>query len=171
MNNASKTTFPYKWLLFFGILIIIIAFAISSTIRANSLILLTPVPTPDPAAPYDPALYGIPDTIAGYEVLAVMTSDNTTCMRSGIKQLILRAVARDFETFQNNINADAVIRELEMLGKAQEYGGISYVGPGTSKEQIIALNENQNEQNRKVGCPNFGGSIQLQDEQLTPPPS
>ncbi len=168
MNTTSKTTFDYKWLLFFGILTIIIAFAISSTIRANSLILLTPVPTPDPATPYDPALYGIPDTIAGYEVLAVMTSDNTTCMRSGIKRLILRAVARDFETFQNDINADAVIQELEMLGKAQEFGGISYVGPGTSKEQIIALNENWNRQNRLVGCPNFGGPIQLQEEESPP---
>jgi hypothetical protein len=87
-------------------------------------------------------------------------------MRSDRKRLLLRATG-NAQNFLKDTNPDAVTNELKLLGKAEEFSAIDFVGSGTSKEQIIALNEHLNEQNRKVGCPNFGGSIELQEEPST----
>lgn len=162
MKIASQTAFRYKWLLLFGILTIIIVLAISSMIRANSWILLTPVPTPDPFATYDPAAYGIPDMIAGYKVLAVKTLQNTACMMPNAIRLLLQSSQQDVENFLENSESQIINNEIEkielILSSKLE---IEYLGPGVwDKDLFILRNDLWNKEMKNGGCTLVGGPAQ-----------
>jgi len=56
----------------------------------------------DISSSYSPPDYGLPNTLAGYKVMAVKTSENTACMSTGTKRIILQASDPDVETFLKN---------------------------------------------------------------------
>lgn len=87
---------------------------------------------------YDPALYGLPDTLAGYTVIAVQTSENTICLHSERKRLILQATESTTDYFLASADPDAVTAELIQLGLVDQFEhGYTFVGPGVTQEQII----------------------------------
>lgn len=61
----------------------------------------TPVlpPLSDSPDQFDPKSYGLPDTIAGYKVLGVVTSENQACMVPGSKSLVLQTTEPTVEDY------------------------------------------------------------------------
>lgn len=49
--------------------------------------------------PYNPSKYGIPASLAGYKVIAVIAEDNTSCLASGEKRLILQTTDTSIDDF------------------------------------------------------------------------
>jgi len=161
MKDASKTVSRNQWLLLFGFLTIVIAFAISSVMRSNNWILLTAALTRDPFATYDPAAYGIPDMIAGYKVLAVKTAQNTLCLKSGIVRLTLQASEPDIVSFLANSNSQSVRQILNQLDLEMPYDwSLEYVAPGKwDRQAFVTSHAELNEYLRVNGCARLGGAI------------
>jgi hypothetical protein len=77
---------------------------------------------------YAPSRFGIPDTIGGYTVLAVLTEDNFVCMSNAEKRLILQSP-------EPNIN-DA-LRSFPKEHSELSHWQRSIVGPGQTREQLV----------------------------------
>ncbi len=75
--------------------------------------------TPQTANTYDPALHGLPGTLAGHKVLAVLTPDNTVCLGPNRKRLILQATQPNVTSFLNQSDANTIHAALEQLGLTQ----------------------------------------------------
>jgi hypothetical protein len=179
MNKASKSPLRYKWLLLFGILtLVIIAFP---AINMGNLLLMTPAPTfqtiapSDPTAPlvievptslpvtsapitqisspFDPAIYGIPDEIAGYKVLAALTSENLVCFQEDQRRLVLQAPEQNMNDLIENSDQQAIDQELSKL---DDDWSISIVGIGIDREQVWSQNEKWNLHAIKNGCAILG---------------
>ncbi len=75
--------------------------------------------TPQTANSYDPAQHGLPGTLAGYKVLAVLTPDNTICLGSNRKRLILQTTQPNVTSFLNQSDANTIHTALEQLGLTQ----------------------------------------------------
>ena len=106
-----------------------------------------------PAAPYLPAQYGLPDTIAGYKVLAVLTSDNTACMPPGAKRLILQTTQPTVEEFLETSDAAGIKAELEQKGFPEfAKWGVEIGGPDATFDKVVSENEDWNAFSRKYGC-------------------
>lgn len=114
-------------------------------------------PQSDKGVSYKPATYGIPDTIAGYTVLAVKTSENTACMLSGTKRIIVQTSDSDVDEFLRNNNPNAVQQELASLKLATTNWELEYVGPGVvwSEEEFLSQNDEWNSQFRFSECLKF----------------
>lgn len=65
---------------------------------------------------YEPGQYGLPDFIAGYKVLAVLTSDNTACLETNTKRLVLQTTDPNVENFLSHSHPEAISQALEQLG-------------------------------------------------------
>jgi hypothetical protein len=92
-----------------------------------------PVPT-STLSDFDPAYYGLPDIIAGYQILAVETSENVACMPSGMMKLVLRASSPDSTTFLNQTpDITALERTLKTLYPNPAHWDFEFVGPGISE--------------------------------------
>lgn len=117
------------------------------------------------ANPYDPARYGVPPVIAGYEVLTVLTPDNTACMDPEERRLVLQAPQGSVEEFLQQSRPDAVIGALEQLGLTQTaHWFVQYVGPGITLQGFIEENEKWNKDAATGGCIRLGGPIRLPAE-------
>jgi hypothetical protein len=102
---------------------------------------------------YDPAYYGLPPTLAGYKVFAVLTPDNTACMLPGEKRLVLQATQPNVEEFLRTNNNAMITKELEEKGLSEyDKWGIQIVGPGVVLEEFLAENTKSTEFRRKFGC-------------------
>ncbi|MCA9914502.1 MAG: hypothetical protein KC496_14210 [Anaerolineae bacterium] len=87
---------------------------------------------------YDPALYGLPDTLAGYTVIAVQTPENTICFHGDKQRLTLQATENTIDHFLTNADPAAITTALIQLGLADQFDhGYTFVGPGVTREQII----------------------------------
>jgi hypothetical protein len=107
-----------------------------------------------------PADHGLPDTIAGYRILAVKTSETTLCIPPGVTDLILQV---DVSTVEEAMLTDihAVYRELERLDPDS---GVRWrptiVGPRVTFEGIVAGNARLNAFFAAHGCiEGLGGPI------------
>jgi hypothetical protein len=98
---------------------------------------------------FSPSTHNLPEKLADYNVLAVLTSDNVICFQPGQKRLILQTT-QNFEEFLKNDNQAFLNNELSKL---QEKWSISIVGPGVSQEQVWSQNEKWNDQARSENCP------------------
>ena len=114
-------------------------------------------PSRTPASVYDPAYYGLPDTIAGYKVLAVLTSDNTACMPPGAKRLILQTTQPTVEEFLKTSDAAGIKAELEQKGFPEfAKWGVEIGGPDATFDKVVSENEDWNAFSRKYGCVTSG---------------
>jgi hypothetical protein len=115
--------------------------------------------TPPNASTFS-ADHGLPETIAGYRVLAVQTSETTACMRSGTARLVLQS---DASNAQEAISMDvsAVYQELERLVPDSGLSWrIGIVGPNFTAAEIAVGNAQRNADYAENGCPpRLGGPI------------
>jgi hypothetical protein len=108
-------------------------------------------------SPYDPAQYGIPITIAGYKVLAVLTPGNTACMLPGHKRLILQAGEQDVENFLKNSHPNDINTALVQYGLTDTASWeVQVVGPGTTLDGFLSENQKWNAQATSDGCVKLG---------------
>ena len=92
-----------------------------------------------PTGPFDPASYGVPDSIAGYKVLAVISANNTACVGPDDKRLVLLTDEPTVMDTVNKSQIDAVNVEAARLGLTDyTKGGIQWAGPGTTTQQVVA---------------------------------
>lgn len=157
------------------VLPLITAFAIS-TFSARSFepspLWLTPEVTPETTAEvdysaydfsvYDPAQFDIPYTLAGYDVLAVFSEDNTECKPEGIHTVVVQVNHADMEAYLASDTATSLQAEMAKLGKTFDTKWvISVVGPAAVKERMLVEHENRNAHFRTSGCPEPFGVIQI----------
>jgi hypothetical protein len=125
-----------------------------------------PSATEYPNGSFDPAAYGVPGTLAGYKVLAVITANNTACVGPNEKRLVLLTDQPDVNGLITNSRAGAVMSEAARLGlSAYTQGGIEWVGgPGATLESIIANTRQWNAAVAVGGCVRTGGPIVILTE-------
>ena len=135
-----------KFLLLFGVILAIMIISFTTWKRANSWDFPPSTATPDPFVTYDPATYGIPDTIAGYKVQAVQTLENTACMLPNAMRLILQSIQSDFDSFLASSNPQAVLDELAKLDLPKDVKWeLVFDGPGLwDREEFISGNAEWN---------------------------
>lgn len=158
---------------------LIAAFAVS-TFAARSLqpspLWLTPEMTPETTSEvdysaYDPVQFGIPTKLAGYDVLAVFSEDNTACMPSGHYQLMVQVMEPDMQAYLESDTGTSIMTALDDLVASREGNWtLEIVGLGSTptREQIVAQKERWNTQMRTHGCVRFGGPIILATPSPTP---
>ena len=113
-------------------------------------------PTSTPINPYAPAYYGIPNTIAGYNVLAVLTSDNLACMLPGEKRLVLQANESTLEEYLAKSQPLSIQEELKRLGLTEMTAGVEIAGPGSTLEQLVEEVNKWNQEATIRGCVQLG---------------
>ena len=87
---------------------------------------------------YDPAYYGLPEVIAGYKILGVETSENIACMPPGTIRLLLQTSQPDLDSFLKHTPNGDVESELKKFSIKPKQWEFQYVGPGISKEDVLA---------------------------------
>ena len=103
--------------------------------------------------PFEIAQQGLPPAVAGYKVLTVLTPDTTACIPPDVKRLVLQFTQPDVKTFLSTVNYVAVKADLEQKGMA-EYArwNMTFVGPGTTLQDLLSENEKWNQERKKSGC-------------------
>jgi hypothetical protein len=121
----------------------------------------TPALAPRNDAPdqFDPKTYGLPDTIAGYKVLGVVTSENKACMAPGTKDLVLLTTEPTVEDYLKNSRPADVLKAMGELGLNTTEWGISFAGPGATRDQLITGVQEWNNEMEKYGCVYSGPAI------------
>jgi hypothetical protein len=96
----------------------------------------------------------MPETVAGYRVMGVLTPDSTPCMPSGSQRFVLQTSEPNVETFLQNARLGAIREELTNLGLITTGGiwNISFVGPNAAREGIISGNERWSAHVSQFGC-------------------
>lgn len=87
---------------------------------------------------YDPGYYGLPDVIAGYKILGVQTSENIACIPPGTIRLVLQTSQPDLDSFLKHTPNGSVESELKKFSIKPKRWEFQYVGPGISKEDVLA---------------------------------
>jgi hypothetical protein len=100
---------------------------------------------------YAPSNYGIPDTLAGYKVLAVLTADTEACMQPGKKYLILQASQAGVEEFLKAVDPKALDTALRQAGLTKDEVEIGVAGPGATLDVMLSEIQKWN-QLMKNGC-------------------
>ena len=100
----------------------------------------------------------IPERIAGYEVLGVRNSDNTTCYPSNSTLVILKSGASSHDNLlsSNAPDMDAINRGLRDAG-FPEGTEIGIAGPGITAEMEASELAKWNSLRKANGCIQFGG--------------
>jgi hypothetical protein len=145
----------YKLLLTSVAIMAAVAFAIVSFAQGTSSsgTRIHPDERASVPATFDPAQYGLPDTIGGYKVLAVLTSDNTACMMPGERRLILQATQPTVQDYLKDTHYDAIKKDLQERGLAEmAKWGEEIVGPGVNLKQVMSEQQRWNEHVQEYGC-------------------
>lgn len=166
------------------VLPLISAFAVSTFAERSSQhisLSLTPEITPESTAEvevdysaydfsvYDPVQFGIPAKLAGYDVLAVFSEDNTACKPEGFHTVVVQVNHADMEAYLASDTATSLRAEMDKLGKTFDAKWVlSIVGPAAVKERMLAEHDRRNIQLRTHGCVRFGGPIILATPSPTP---
>lgn len=162
MLNRSDLLKSRRIKLLSGLIIALLAPGIISLTQANS----QPIPLPSavPAiAPeatdeidfsaYDPAKFGIPETLAGYTVIAVLSSDNTECVPSGFHRVVVQAPQPTVDEYLKSDALTSVQAEMNELGKSMASDWvIQFVGPALKKEEFLAEISRWNSQIKVTEC-------------------
>ena len=132
----------------------------------------TPINTTVPALPesFDPQTYGLPEVIAGYEVLAVLTSDNQACLPPGQNRLVLQSAhptLEDYLSEQDGGQAPDVGTALEELGLNLAEWTWSIGGPYATRDKVIQDIQEWNLYAQQHGCSRSGP---MPTESLLPHP-
>jgi hypothetical protein len=145
-----------------------VSFAIGLSLlglTAASLLLANAITAHNWRRSFDPAAHGIPDMLGGYKVSAVLTPDNTACMRAGTKRLLLRSHSITLESSIEGAGLDTVMQELADLGLTEGVEWqISIGGPvGTGEGIEVGIARWNDAMHRNGGCIRLGGPIRLDD--------
>ena len=129
-------------------------------ITFSVFMVLSTVQADDPPGVYDPAYYGLPETLGGYTVLVVETAQNTACRLTGnSKGLVLQAPPPSIEGFLATADVNMIYQELENAGfNRDDFNAFSFVSSGITRERIIT--DNQTGLHRPCPLP-LGGPISL----------
>jgi|GEM_PF-3822997 len=102
---------------------------------------------------YAPRLFGIPDTISGYAVLAVLTEQNYICTRSGERRLLLQSSQQTLENGLVNFSKASIEQKLNTLGLGKYV--LSFMGPGVTREQVMSQLIQARRFSKLHGCISF----------------
>ena len=122
-------------------------------------------PLHDSPDQFDPKTYGLPDTIAGYTILGVITAENNACLPPGYKSLLLQAPASTGG--DNNTQPADIAKAMDTLGLTAAGWQFSIAGPTSTRAQLIAGVQAWNQQMEKSGCASIGPAVPVP----TPPKS
>jgi hypothetical protein len=119
----------------------------------------TPALAPLNDAPdqFDPKTYGLPDTIAGYKVLGVITPKNEACVMGGRNTLVLQTTDPTVQDYLKNSRPSDIIKAMTDLGLNTTEWNYSIAGPGSTRQQLIAGAQAWNQDMEKNGCVYGGG--------------
>lgn len=107
--------------------------------------------------PFDPAKFGLPPTLAGYTVLAVLTPDNTVCMAPGTKILVLREThpfSSQMDLSYLRARRAAIEADLDKRGLS-EYKKVNraFVNSIITRDQVLSYYiPSRNAQGGTYGC-------------------
>lgn len=95
-------------------------------------------------------MFGLPDIIAGYQVVTVQTSETIACMESGRKNVILRSPRSTQDSFLNSKDSLLIVQELNKT----EIGSFTYqiIGPSVSDLDIEKIFNDSNPKLQKNPC-------------------
>lgn len=133
-------------------MVVIVPMGVMSLIP-QKLAIFSPAPTPTPDL-FSPAYYGVPDTIAGHKVLAVISAQNSRCVPSNTLTLIVRVGAADPQSYLSSDEArdlNAAMKEFDHPGM---FWSLNVIGPEVSLDNMQAEIEQRNELLKKIGCLN-----------------
>jgi hypothetical protein len=121
---------------------------------------------------YDPASYGLPDKIAGYDVLAAVPTNFHQCAEiDSITIVVQVSEATMYEYLQSSSTHTNIFEAVKALDPSNKLI-ISVVGSGTTREKIwaeyAALEKSMRE--TQVGCP-ISGLLLLLSGTMTLTPS
>ncbi len=110
----------------------------------------------DRPAPVDeqsnPARFGLPAKIEGYNVLAVLTPDNTACMLPGTMRIVLQTTQKNILSVPKADEAATIEKELRYYGISHDGLQVQMVGPAVSAQAILSENRVWNEKAKTSGC-------------------
>jgi len=118
-----------------------------------------PTLTPEAHRLYDPAQYGIPDTLGGYKVLAILTPQDVACMGSRSKRIVLQTTEPNVHEY---LESPKSIREIleylrQIPGEEETNWQIAVVGPGATLESISSNIISWNDTFTDKPCRRLGG--------------
>jgi hypothetical protein len=114
--------------------------------------------------PYDPAQYGVPNTLGGYKVLAIMTVRDVPCISPLQKNILLQATEN---TVQDYLKDPRPLPDLpkylnSLPGEANTIWQMGIVGPGLTLEKLkINMAKMQASMAGKPCPPPTGGPIKI----------
>lgn len=168
MNKETLPSTPNR-VLIIGIITTIILVAFStyfiSMVNASPITNNTPTTTVTPKATplYDPAQYGVPDTLGGYKVLAVLNPDDVACIGSRSKRIVLQTTEPNVHEY---LDSPKPIREIidylrQIPGEEVTNWQVEVVGPRTTTERIAANLVDWNSAFSDRPCFNTGGPVHI----------
>lgn len=110
----------------------------------------TAEPVPVDHEKYSPARYGIPNTLGGFEVLAVVTHEHNPCSIEDFMAVYLQGVDATFEQYQQGNTPASVGKALEELGLINPSAVISIGSIVEDREAFFRLLEESNLQRQSA---------------------
>lgn len=133
------------------VVIIGICFFASAQLPLRTYALASDAAAPDDEL-FDPAHFGLPTRIDNYNVLAVLTPDNTACMLPGTKRLVLQTAQTNIFAVPKVGQAASIEKALEQYGIGSDGLQVQMVGPTVSARAFLEENRQWNEKARTTGC-------------------
>jgi hypothetical protein len=164
MNKETLNPTPNR-VLIMGVIATIIVVAFSayfiSIVAASAIATNTPSTTVTPEATplYDPAQYGVTNSIGGYKVMAILTPQDVACMISGHKTIVLQTSEPSVHEYLESPKPITEIREYlsQIPGEGKTSWQIQIVGPGATLERILSTIESWNSVYSERPCRRLGG--------------
>lgn len=133
------------------VVIIVISLVAFAQFPGRALAPMGDMPAPNDEQ-FDPARFGLPARIDNYNVLAVLTPDNTACMLPGTKRVVLQTVPTNIFAIGKTEPAGSIEKELEQYGIDSDGLQVQVVGPTVSARAFLEENRRWNEKARTSGC-------------------
>ena len=138
----------------------------------------TAEPLPVDREKYSPARYGIPETLGGLQVVAVVSHETNPCSPEGFMNVILQSNEPSLDEYlQSDTTQQSVelaMRELKAM-YPDPAASVSVVGPIEDMDGLfVRLEENYLAGQRAIalgGCIRFGGPFMLEESLSLPPES
>lgn len=109
---------------------------------------------------YSPVRYGVPDVLAGYQVLAVVTEQNAGCLNPGEKRLVLQGTASSPEELLATVKTPSLFQDLiDHNIRDTDNWTFSFVGPDLTRKETVRLLRESYAKYKQTGCIHLGGPI------------
>lgn len=160
--NHTATKFTLIGIILLITIIIISSYTLDAGVSSPIVVprISTPL-TPEATPLYDPAQYGVPDTLGGHKVLAVLTPQDVACMPSGAKRVVLQTSEPNVHEYLESPKPITEILELlkQLPGEEETKWIIEVVGPDATLERMEAGIKNWNSLFSGKPCRRLGGPI------------